>query len=823
MAFNGISCLNFWLSYCSFLPFLTIFYYSKISDPMPRTHANVIPRTPGGVHFKFSDISADEIEFDDEVAVKSSVFRGAPYSPSKDLGTSFSKNAKSVPRNPSKFVLRKSTDLKKIRRIDDKIEAILSSPMVEVRRRPVRQSKLFTSDCRLSIIALTSIVDYERTPIRVPSSNDLVAVNSRRMSAIVMSKFASFAHSLSFSEGSQAVVVPAAFNRRRTTGNPETPLRYPTRSGFSSPKCKNTPTSPVGNVPLHEGLEAMDIDSVNDCENVPPPEKAEESFHDCQLALSSQIGESQLVSPKEPTSVGEFRVLVRLEASRLSSAKAAWEDVMAEEGESIPETAVSSIRAAVGKCGLLLNKKFPFFSSLVDLTEDSLRQQQYEVDVTPQQRATINDLLGMWAIISQQIADIDKSFERLRRWREVSGWALNTPPVTPARTTTPPAVEKRKGVAGSRLPGPIKAFDPDALSATAAPKLKPKGTLKVVLIICHLATGLRLLSPSSKSKAPKLPVSKPLRHSNFSLFRARMLARRKLGVKDGVEDASQVISRNRDSLATTSKRSQPPQMSAVGRQGPNTIVKEGNTPFKIPRRGRLSKSIAPIASSANEPAPLDTSFKTSSDRSELQLGGTLACDITSRNGRQSKTPRLSKGTEGNVDSVLETPIELLPPCNASANATEMDVTGDSFVVPHSRPRRRVYKEQVSISTPQSAVTITTSRPFSPSSRPATGTPQPHLSRYLKAARDISLGHSPLSKNLIVTASCGNKGMVSTSLVSLTGGGKKSVRSATLALVSTPDGSSRRALPATPHTSHSVRLIVFLDALDVSVPRFLHSP
>ncbi|VDK22625.1 unnamed protein product [Taenia asiatica] len=740
---------------------------------MPRTHVNVIPRTPGGVHFKFSDISADEIEFDDEVAVKSSVFRGAPESSSKDSETSVSKKAKSVPRNLSKFILRKSTDLKKIRRIDDKIEAILSSPMIEVRRRPVRQSKSFTSD-----------LDYERTPIRVPSSNDLVAVNSRRMSAIVMSKFASFAHSLSFSEGSQALLIPAVLNRRRTTGNPETPLRYTTSPGFGSPKCKNTPTSPVGNVASHEGLEAMDIDSVNDCENI-PPEKAEESFHDGQLALSSQIGEGQLVCPKEPTSVGEFRVLVRLEASRLSSAKAAWEDVMAEEGESIPEPAVNSIRAAVGKCGLLLTKKFPFFSSLVDLTEDSLRQQQDEVDVTPQQRATINDLLGMWAIISQQIADIDKSFERLRRWREVSGWALNTPPVTPARTTASPAIEKRKGVAGSRLPGLIKAFDRDALAATAAPKLKPKGTLK------------RLLSPSSKSKAPRPPVTKPLRHSNFSLFRTRMLARRKLEVKDGVEDASQVSSRNRDSLATTSKRSQTPQMSAVGRQGPKTVAKEGNTPFKMQRRGRLSKSVAPIASSANEPAPLDTSFKPSSDGGELQLGGTLAGDITSRKRRQPKTPRLSKGTERNVDPVLETPID------APADTTEMDVTGDSFVVPHSRPRRRVYKEQVGISTPQSAVTITASRPFSPSSRPATGTPRPHLSRYLKAARDISLGHSPLSKNLIVTVSCGNNGMAGTSFVSPTDGGKKSARSATPALVSTPDGSSGQALPTTLHTSHSV--------------------
>lgn len=69
---------------------------------MSRTYASVIPRTPGGVHFKFSDISADEIEFDDEIAVKSSVFRGGADSSSKELGTSFSKESKSVSRGSSK-------------------------------------------------------------------------------------------------------------------------------------------------------------------------------------------------------------------------------------------------------------------------------------------------------------------------------------------------------------------------------------------------------------------------------------------------------------------------------------------------------------------------------------------------------------------------------------------------------------------------------------------------------------------------------------------------------------------------------------------------
>ncbi|KAH9286798.1 hypothetical protein ECG_01031 [Echinococcus granulosus] len=748
---------------------------------MPRTRASAVPRTPGGVHLKFSDISADEIEFDDEVAVKSSVFRGGADSLSGELGTAFSEKVKSTSRNSSKFILRKSTDLRKIKKIEDKIEAILASPMVEVRRRPARQSKSFTSDS-----------DYERTPIRVPSSRDLAAVNSRRMSAIVMSKFAPFAHSVSFSEDSQTFACSTAFNRRRTTGNPQLPVCDPARSDSGLSKYKNIPTSLVSKNLSHEEPEGIDIDGVDNCENVPPLKKVEESFQDREIASSSQIAESQSGAPKDPSSVSGFRVLVHMEASRLSSTKAAWEDVMAEEGESIPENAVSSIRAAVGKCGLLLTKKFPFFSSLVDLTEDSLRQQQDEADVTPHQRANINDLLGMWAIISQQIADIDKSFERLRRWREVSGWALNTPPVTPARMAAP-AIEKRKGIGGSRLPRPVKALDPDSVTVTAAQKLKPKGTLK------------RLLSPSSKSKASKLLVSKPVKRSNFSQFKAQMLVRKEVNeVKGGVKDASRVSSRNHDSLASvaTPKRGRSSQSHAVGRQGPKTVVKEENTPLRTPPRGRLSKSVALPGAPATESAPLELSFKAPSDRNELQLGSTSLDNTTLRHRRQPRALKLSKATEGNVNSVLETPN------NASANTTGIEVTGDSFVVPDSRSRKRVRREQFNILTPRPAATISNSNLFSPSSRPATGTPRPHLSRYLKATPGISLGCSLLSKKLTLAVSCDNSSMVGTLSASLTGGKKKSSRSPTLALVSTPNGrsdgssSSRQSLPVTLHASDS---------------------
>ncbi len=115
-----------------------------------------------------------------------------------------------------RFVLRKSTDLKKIRRIDDRIEAILSSPMVEVRRRPLGQSQSFTS----------GEGDNIRTPLRVPSSKDLEAVTNRRLSVALLSKFAPHAKSLSSLDSKRASVCPGALSRRRkTTGEVCTPIR----------------------------------------------------------------------------------------------------------------------------------------------------------------------------------------------------------------------------------------------------------------------------------------------------------------------------------------------------------------------------------------------------------------------------------------------------------------------------------------------------------------------------------------------------------------------------------------------------------------------
>lgn len=179
-------------------------------------------------------------------------------------------------------------------------------------------------------------------------------------------------------------------------------------------------------------------------------------------------------SVNEPTTLNEFRLLANLESSRLSSNKAAWEDVMEEEGDSIPDIALNSIRVAVGKCGLMLTKKFPFFASLIDLAEESQAGkssiEENLRDDEPKPGTGLNDLLGMWEIIANEIADIDGAFGRLRRWRDVSAWAMESRPKTPARFGGEEKEAQHKKPAGSRLPRATRKST--LLTPTVSSKLK---------------------------------------------------------------------------------------------------------------------------------------------------------------------------------------------------------------------------------------------------------------------------------------------------------------------------------------------------------------
>lgn len=67
--------------------------------------------------------------------------------------------------------------------------------------------------------------------------------------------------------------------------------------------------------------------------------------------------------------------------------------------------------------------------------------------------ATINDLLGYWTLVADEISLSDSAFERLRVWRDELHWSIDQCPVTPARSQ----IVKRRGRLSKqikRLPTP---------------------------------------------------------------------------------------------------------------------------------------------------------------------------------------------------------------------------------------------------------------------------------------------------------------------------------------------------------------------------------
>lgn len=141
-------------------------------------------------------------------------------------------------------------------------------------------------------------------------------------------------------------------------------------------------------------------------------------------------------------------------------------------------TALNSIRVATGKCGLLLSKKFPFFRQLIDMAENSQKlrvEARTESSSSQQQNADVNDLLGYWATIATEIEQIDGSFERLRNWREISRWAVDMQPQTPAR------FQASKLPRGRQVSAETIASQSIAQLKTAAPK-----ALKVIIVFFYL-------------------------------------------------------------------------------------------------------------------------------------------------------------------------------------------------------------------------------------------------------------------------------------------------------------------------------------------------
>nr|VZI27651.1 unnamed protein product [Spirometra erinaceieuropaei] len=448
-----------------------------------RTLISDVVQTPRGVHLRFGDVSADEIAIDEEISIKSSLFRASTESRMKTRSSSRRKSL-ITPSTKEKFVVRKSTDLRRFKTVEDRVNAIISSPMVEVRRRPLGQSQSFTS----------MDVDQPRTPLHVPKKNDGMAIASRRLSTLLLSKHAALAQSMPSLGTERASVCPGALSRRRTSAfHTNTPVRR--SEYFGSPSSMAPPTHES---PAHEVVKAdAEPEPVDDSENLPPGNEAK------------PIPESAPSERMEPSSVGEFRVLVDMEAARLKATKAAWEDVVDEEGSAIPDVALDSIRAAVGKCGLLLAKKFPFFHHLIDMADASLHPLESATE-TPTPSADVNDLLGYWTTIASEIEQIDSAFERLRMWRENSRWALESQPKTPNRFEA----KKEPTKLASRLPRARKDLNPFALPKNVSSKIKdtPK-------------SSKRLLR-SSKKTASKIPASSTFKRSNFAEFRAQLKAKR---------------------------------------------------------------------------------------------------------------------------------------------------------------------------------------------------------------------------------------------------------------------------------------------------------
>ncbi|CAH8494073.1 unnamed protein product [Schistosoma mattheei] len=158
-------------------------------------------------------------------------------------------------------------------------------------------------------------------------------------------------------------------------------------------------------------------------------------------------------SAHDPCSVSEFRVLADMETARLLALCGDWNCVLSEECDNIPEKALDSIRATVGKCQLLLQKKLPFFKSLIEMAETSIGKSDTLSNSATAPEATINDLLGYWTLVADEISLSDSAFERLRVWRDELHWSIDQCPVTPARSQ----IVKRRGRLSKqikRLPTP---------------------------------------------------------------------------------------------------------------------------------------------------------------------------------------------------------------------------------------------------------------------------------------------------------------------------------------------------------------------------------
>ncbi|KAH8860940.1 disks large associated 5 [Schistosoma japonicum] len=362
-----------------------------------RVHIDIIPKSPGGEHIDAQQISADEIEFDSEITIKSSLLREC-----KPGNVWFEEGDPDDDDNKPKFVARKSMDLRKLRSEKDRFQAICSSPMVDSRPRRLSYSKSFSEG--------VFEPSNSKTPLRLPRYDDLVSSTSRRLSRIIINRRSSLLGTTynNLSVGSLQLNTPTSARRGKQCIEKENPATAEVKENI-----KPSTNSITTLTPITKGI-----------------------FND---GLSSPI--------HDPCSVSEFRVLADMETARLVALCGDWNCVLSEECDSIPEKALDSIRATVGKCQLLLQKKLPFFQSLIDMAETSLEKSNTPSNTKTAPEATINDLLGYWTLVADEISLSDSAFERLRIWRDELHWSVDHCPVTPARSQ----IVKRRGRSSKQL------------------------------------------------------------------------------------------------------------------------------------------------------------------------------------------------------------------------------------------------------------------------------------------------------------------------------------------------------------------------------------
>ncbi|KAA3671014.1 uncharacterized protein DEA37_0008066 [Paragonimus westermani] len=310
----------------------------------------------------------------------------------------------------SKFVVRRSMDLRKIRSLEDRVAAIVSSPMVDARPR------------RLSYTQRANEGPDSYTPLKVHHKNDLMHSTSRRLSQMILNR-------------RSYLFTPKSVGRMSNSESDMSPLQDcspnvgPSPLGLENKENVLPLASPHPSTPL----------SPSSAKGTTGPNlgggDSNQSEHPSDVASAAMCAQ-------DPSAIRDFRFLAEVEMGRLWVVCGDWNGVLSEESRQLPKQAVDCIRATVGKCQLVLQHKLPFFLSLVDMAERSANAPPG----SGAPKANANDLAGYWTLVADEISRADAAFDRLHKWRNQWNWDLEHCPITPPRLPLAPA--KRAGRVG---------------------------------------------------------------------------------------------------------------------------------------------------------------------------------------------------------------------------------------------------------------------------------------------------------------------------------------------------------------------------------------